>query len=255
MLGRMGDDTRYLNFGAGTPAPGWLNLDSSPWFVLPRGAHRMLAAAGNARSQFFCEAPYAYFRHAPPKPLPFEDASMEAIYCSHVLEHLPAGAVQSLLDEFKRVLKPGGRLRLIVPDLEANLRDLLASDAPFASLDAALGTLPEVLTGPPSPPLKGDTGGCEGNTGAPPHPNPLPGGEGEVPVRTRIRAALEGFFGFPSCHRTAYFRAPLRAHLERDWEVETGCGYLESGIDATRIASVEQTSRCENALVWELTRR
>ena len=278
MLPGMGDDARYLNFGAGTPAPGWMNLDSSPWFALPRGLHRVLAAGGNARPRAFCDAPYAYFRYWPGRRLPFDDAALEAIYCSHVLEHLPTGHVQPLLDEFKRVLAPGGRLRLIVPDLEANLRDLLASDAPFASLDAHLGTLPEVLTGSGFPHAEGEHGrasvpASRGHAHPPPHPNPLPEGEGapgraSVPasrghayaplppgLRTRIRAAMEGFFGFPSCHRTAYFRGPFSAHLEPDWEVETGLTFRESAIDPARIEAVEQASRCEHALVWELTRR
>lgn len=237
MLRAMGDDARHLNFGAGTPAPGWWNLDSSPWFRLPRGVHRLLAAGGNARAQAFCDAPYAFFRYWPGTPLPFDGAVLEAIYCSHVLEHLPTAHVQPLLDEFRRVLAPGGRLRILVPDLESSLRDLIAGDAPFASLDAALGTLPEVLTG----------AGAGADTPVRPCPRP--------DLRTRVRAAMEGFFGFPSCHRTAYFRATLREHLEKDWQVETGLAFRESGIDADRLAAVEQASRCENALVWELTKR
>jgi predicted SAM-dependent methyltransferase len=47
------------------------------------------------------------------------DNSCAEIYASHVLEHLGYnGELQQTLSEFHRVLKPGGRLRVSVPDLE-----------------------------------------------------------------------------------------------------------------------------------------
>jgi predicted SAM-dependent methyltransferase len=47
------------------------------------------------------------------------DASCAEIYASHVLEHLGYnGELQNTLKGFHRVLKPGGRLRVSVPDLE-----------------------------------------------------------------------------------------------------------------------------------------
>lgn len=59
------------------------------------------------------------------KPLPFTDSSLDAIYASHVLEHLPRSRVPSLLNECRRVIKPGGILRLVVPDLEGIVRNYL----------------------------------------------------------------------------------------------------------------------------------
>lgn len=52
------------------------------------------------------------------KPLPFGDATVDAVYASHVLEHLDRADGERLLHECWRVLKPGGLLRLVVPDLE-----------------------------------------------------------------------------------------------------------------------------------------
>lgn len=48
--------------------------------------------------------------------------SVEIIYCSHVFEHLPRDKCSLVLKEWLRVLKPGGRLYLGVPDLEAIFR-------------------------------------------------------------------------------------------------------------------------------------
>lgn len=42
----------------------------------------------------------------------------DAVYCSHALEHLYPHEVPIALSEFHRVLKPGGRAIVLVPDLE-----------------------------------------------------------------------------------------------------------------------------------------
>lgn len=52
------------------------------------------------------------------KGLPFDDGHFDAVYHSHVLEHLSPDAGRSLLTECWRVLKPGGVVRVVVPDLE-----------------------------------------------------------------------------------------------------------------------------------------
>ena len=50
--------------------------------------------------------------------LPFEDGYFDAVYHSHVLEHLTAEVGEHFLYECLRVLRPGGVLRIVVPDLE-----------------------------------------------------------------------------------------------------------------------------------------
>ncbi|PZV15274.1 MAG: methyltransferase [Pseudanabaena sp.] len=56
------------------------------------------------------------------KGLPFADNSLDACYSSHVVEHLTSIEAQKLLGECFRVLKRGGVIRLVVPDLEAIAR-------------------------------------------------------------------------------------------------------------------------------------
>jgi len=61
------------------------------------------------------------------RPLPWQDATFEAVYCSHVLEHLPRGKVPSVLKEIRRILRCKGILRLAVPDLAGIARAYLDS--------------------------------------------------------------------------------------------------------------------------------
>jgi predicted SAM-dependent methyltransferase len=49
-------------------------------------------------------------------PLPFEPASADAVFHEHLLEHLPPQAGAAFMRECYRVLKPGGILRVGVPD-------------------------------------------------------------------------------------------------------------------------------------------
>ena len=59
------------------------------------------------------------------KGFPFADNSFDVVYSSHVLEHFTIGQAKALLLEAYRVLKPGGILRVVVPDLENICREYL----------------------------------------------------------------------------------------------------------------------------------
>ena len=59
--------------------------------------------------------------------LPFENGSFDAVYHSHVLEHIKRSDVDHFLSECFRVLKPNGVLRVVVPDLENIARLYLQS--------------------------------------------------------------------------------------------------------------------------------
>lgn len=52
------------------------------------------------------------------RKLPFANEEFDIAYSSHVLEHFPRSDTGKVLDEWIRILKPDGELRLIVPNLE-----------------------------------------------------------------------------------------------------------------------------------------
>ena len=48
---------------------------------------------------------------------PFPSAAFRQVYSEHLIEHLPLPAAAAMLEECRRVLVPGGRIRVATPDL------------------------------------------------------------------------------------------------------------------------------------------
>jgi predicted SAM-dependent methyltransferase len=90
----------YLNFGSGPrglDSPHWLNVDG----FLDRNVHFLLDLS---------------------RPLPMPQASFDGVFCEHVLEHFTQEEGEKIVKDIQRILRPGGRLRVIVPDAEQILR-------------------------------------------------------------------------------------------------------------------------------------
>jgi predicted SAM-dependent methyltransferase len=83
-----------VNVGCGSRFdPRWINLDGEP--------------VNDRVKRYDCR-----------ERLPFEDSSVDAVYSSHVIEHLSPKIARGFVRESFRVLKPGGMVRLVTPDLE-----------------------------------------------------------------------------------------------------------------------------------------
>ena len=67
----------------------------------------------------------------------FADGSADLIYCCHAFEYFDRIEAEAVLAEYVRVLKPGGTLRLAVPDFAA----LAAVYRQTADLDRIVGPL------------------------------------------------------------------------------------------------------------------
>lgn len=52
------------------------------------------------------------------KRLPIKQEIADLVYSSHFLEHIPRPKVNDFLNEILRILKPGGVVRFVLPDLE-----------------------------------------------------------------------------------------------------------------------------------------
>lgn len=78
----------------------------------------------------------AYFEHPDviksdfSSGLMFDDSSLDSIYSSHSLEHIPHRKVPFVIDEGFRALKSGGKFYLAVPDLEVICYRILDPNTP-----------------------------------------------------------------------------------------------------------------------------
>lgn len=59
------------------------------------------------------------------KGLPYSSDSVDVVYHSNLLEHFDRDVADTFLLEVKRVLKPGGIHRIVVPDFEKTCRDYI----------------------------------------------------------------------------------------------------------------------------------
>ncbi len=65
------------------------------------------------------------------RPLPFADHSVDWVYAEHLIEHVPLGTAVHWLGEVRRILRPGGLLRLTTPDLARYIDGYLDGDERF----------------------------------------------------------------------------------------------------------------------------
>jgi SAM-dependent methyltransferase len=113
-----------VNIGCGaTPTSGWINFDNSlairlarrPLFLsalklagLLDAASLDLAATARAEDIRFADAV---------RQIPCADGSVDVVYSAHMVEHLDPTEARRFLREVRRVLRPGGIVRLAAPDL------------------------------------------------------------------------------------------------------------------------------------------
>jgi predicted SAM-dependent methyltransferase len=111
---------------------GFINLDNHLFirmlrfpkffeFILPKKYQKFFNAFVNASKKA------SLVKHDCRKPLKFNNNSVDHILCSHFLEHVYPIEADVILGDFNRVLKKGGTLHIIVPDLRIMIDQYLVS--------------------------------------------------------------------------------------------------------------------------------
>ena len=111
-----------LNLGCGTKASGESGVVNIDWSIHlrlrrnPLGRQLAPLLIRGPRWERFRKLPHNIMVHNIARGIPFPDGSVDAVYHSHFLEHLDRDRVAGFLAEVKRVLRPGGVHRIVVPD-------------------------------------------------------------------------------------------------------------------------------------------
>jgi predicted SAM-dependent methyltransferase len=123
-----------VNVGCGqNPTEGWRNFDNSlslrlakiPFLPALLYKARILEAPQYQFMLFARSNRIEYGDVA--KRLPLSDGSVEVLYSSHMLEHLDREDTSLFLKEVRRVLCPGGIIRLAVPDIHKHVQQYIES--------------------------------------------------------------------------------------------------------------------------------
>jgi predicted SAM-dependent methyltransferase len=117
-----------VNLGSGLHvAPGWINVDGSiktlfagwPDFVVDLVYKWMTDPENISRDRFRDLLSHNIFLHHNLKyGVPLPDCSADFVFTSHSLHHLYRDQARALLADALRVLRPGGTIRVAVPNLE-----------------------------------------------------------------------------------------------------------------------------------------
>lgn len=93
------------------------------------GAYRLNLGCAGIRKPGFINVdkyvPYSNVWRCDMYKLPFKDGTIDLIYSSHSIEHLPIRQAEYALHDWYRILKPGGILFLALPDLGIIMQTLL----------------------------------------------------------------------------------------------------------------------------------
>jgi SAM-dependent methyltransferase len=129
-----------LNLGCGKQVvDGWLNVDYS---LGARMAKVPMFRQVNRHLRLFkMEWDSRIFLHNLCEPFPWESGTVDCVYSSHTLEHMSRAEGESFLSECKRVVKPGGVVRIVVPSLRAFIDDYLQGRTPADRFLEHIGVL------------------------------------------------------------------------------------------------------------------
>ena len=129
-----------LNLGCGKQVVnGWINVDYSLGARLLK--FRIVRFLNKKFNFFKLNWDKRIFIHNLLKTFPWSNNSLDVIYSSHTLEHFSKTEGRFLLSESYRVLKYGGIIRIIVPDLKTPINEYVSGNLKADDFINRLGVL------------------------------------------------------------------------------------------------------------------
>jgi len=120
----------YVQYGCGWCAPErWRNFDASPTLRFERIPLIGKLYTKN-KDRFPDNAEYGNVARG----LPVNVEECTGVYCSHVLEHLSLAEFRLALHETFRILKSGGKFRLVLPDLAYEVSLYIQDTSPSSAI-------------------------------------------------------------------------------------------------------------------------
>ena len=122
---------KLLNLGCGTRTTTFaecVNIDQTVYLRLKKNPLlRYLAplVLRGPRLERFKSLPENILVHNLSQGIPFPDSSVDAVYHSHLLEHLDKEVAIAFTKQIYRVLRPNGLIRISIPDFERYARDYI----------------------------------------------------------------------------------------------------------------------------------
>lgn len=197
-------------------------MDSSLNSLVQRipGVRRLMKVLG--RTTYELPAAYLDVRSA----WPLADGSVDVVYASHLFEHLTMHDGQTFLREARRVLRPSGVLRLVVPDLYALAKQYVRSFEQGDS-EASVPFLFAINL----------------------HREQAYGAHRSLLVRL-----LNGYQGYPHQHKYMYDSASLSAMIRAEGFVDVRSGTYGCSEYIPEILDVENTKEGQPSIYLEAKR-
>ena len=115
-----------LNLGCGDVTPrGWVNVD----YAIGARLRKLPLLGALSRRFLRCNWDRSIVLHDLRRAFPRATESVDYVYSSHSLEHLTQRAGENFMRETFRVLRRGGVIRIVVPDLRLLVDRYLAGEA------------------------------------------------------------------------------------------------------------------------------
>ena len=154
----LNDNRAMINLGCGFKMNrSWNNVDFSQYAFLAHHTSlskflKRIGILSSERYERLLEVDPQIVRHDLRKGIPYSVNSFDVVYHSHVLEHIDRDAAASFLKECYRVLKSGGTMRVVIPDLrilvenyDSTFEELMANAKDKINIEKHLQSINEIF--------------------------------------------------------------------------------------------------------------